>query len=140
MGSPVLQLGRRERVNITKQIILNPCETRREGFLLTLTAHVWPFRRMVFRTMAFPTFLILGLSSFPLLTSAQSNGFVFPPTAGPDNAIVGDSHLTFEIGETINLEWATNSTSLLSLIAFQGPRDPPDRGVYNLTLIGYCLL
>jgi hypothetical protein len=90
--------------------------------------------------MAFSTFFILGVFSFPLLIFAQSNGFIFPPTAGPDIAVVGDSHLTFEIGETINLEWVTNSTSLLSLIAFQGPRDPADRGVYNLTLIGYCLL
>lgn len=77
---------------------------------------------------------ICALISIALLARGENN-FIFPPDGGSDGTIVGDSDLEFTIGDTINLKWTTDSTTPITLIAFQGPR-APESFFYNLTLLG----
>ncbi|KAM7185189.1 hypothetical protein V8F33_012532 [Rhypophila sp. PSN 637] len=76
---------------------------------------------------------ICGLICLALLGTGESK-FIFPPDGGPPGTIVDDSHLEFAIGSTIHLKWITDSTTPVTLIAYQGPRDP-ERDFWNITLL-----
>lgn len=81
--------------------------------------------------MLFIIWPIFSLIYLPVLVLGD-NEFIFPPPDGPDG---GDSDLKVTIGDTARLRWTTTSTAPISLVAFQGPRNPP-QGFYNVTLIG----
>ncbi|KAM7208552.1 hypothetical protein V8F20_001233 [Naviculisporaceae sp. PSN 640] len=75
---------------------------------------------------------ISALITLALLARAENN-FIFPPDGGPPGVLVGNSDLEFTLGDTLHLQWTTDSTTPVTLIAFQGPR-APQTFFYNLTL------
>jgi hypothetical protein len=82
--------------------------------------------------MIFPTLLAYCLFHLPLPIFGENN-FIVPPA--PPTLPVGDSGLTWTIGNTVELQWSTNFAGPLTLAAWQGPRNPQSL-FYNLTLLG----
>jgi hypothetical protein len=80
------------------------------------------------------SFFNRGLIFLPLFALAEENFFIFPPDAVSE-APVEEGDITLVIGDTVTVKWSTSFTHPISLIAFQGPRNPENL-FYNLTLIG----
>jgi hypothetical protein len=82
--------------------------------------------------MIYPILLAYCLFHLPLPIFGENN-FIVPPA--PPTLPVGDSGLTWKIGDIVELQWSTNFAGPLSLVAYQGPRNPQSL-FYNLTLLG----